>query len=86
MSTSPMRGAFLSKLQDKFYQRLRQEPLLAEWGASAIYALSIRLIEDKKAEINKYLDEKKFPLEKADVAIDEIITKFLMSEIGKITL
>lgn len=86
MSTSPMRRAFLERLKNRFFDRLSQEPIFSQWRPLQTWTLAESIINGKRAEINAYLDENKFPIKQAETVINKVIEKFLLPEIDKLTL
>jgi hypothetical protein len=84
--SSPIRQAFITRLRNRFFDRLRNEPVLSEWGMREVYQLSLSIIQRKLPQINQYLDKEKIPVTEADKIIDLIIRDFLLPELKDLTL
>lgn len=84
---STLRKAFIERLQSLLYSELpKQYSFLGEWDPSQRYALAIGIVDDKMAEIEKYLDTHNVTIKTSNSAAREILLKILLPEVEKLKI
>lgn len=84
--SKPLRGAFYEQLRSKFFDSLRGYGPTSQWDTAALWLLTGYVLGVKGDEINKYLDENKITLLEADHAIQVIVHKILLPEVGRVEI
>lgn len=84
--SSPIREAFLSRLETKLYNYLKSMRLFGDWDTAEIYQLASSLVQDQKKRINEYLDEHEYTVAESEKAADLIIKEFFIPMIEKLKI
>ncbi len=84
---TPIRDAFIDRLQIKLYEQLKTYQMFRDYGdSSSLYLIAAKLVGTKRREIDEFLDEHNFSVVDSGKAMDTILQKILIPEIEKLKI
>jgi hypothetical protein len=85
--TNPIREAFIDRLKSKLYEQLKAYTVFRDYGdTSSLYMIADAIVNNKREEINAYLDQHNFSLVDSGKAIESVLQKILIPEIEKLKI